>query len=87
MPKAVVYGPLSRGGLNYPQFKKIQTTRSITYMIKPLRWNKDIAKDIRVGIEITQLMTGLEYPLMDYVETPVKYVEGTWILIVRDRLR
>ena len=56
-------------------------------MIKQLRWNKDIAKDIRVSIEITQLMTGLEYPLMEHVKTPVKYVEGTWILIVRERLR
>ena len=64
MTKAVLYGPLSLGGLNYPQFKTIQTTRSITYMIKQLRWNKDIAKDIRVIIEITQLITGLEYPLM-----------------------
>ena len=87
MPKAVIYGPLSQGGLNYPQFKTIQTTQSITCMIKQLRWNKDIAKDIRVSIEIMQLMSGLEYPLMEHVEKPVKYVEKIWILIVRERLR
>ena len=26
-PKAVLYGPLEMGGLNYPQFKTIQATR------------------------------------------------------------
>ena len=72
MPKAVLYGPLSRGGLNYPQFKTIKTTRSITYMIKQLRWNKDIAKDIRISIEATQLMSGFEQPLLENVETPVR---------------
>ena len=56
-------------------------------MIKQLRWSNDIAKDIRVSIEITQLMTGLEYPLMEHVETTVKCVEKTWILIVRECLR
>ena len=86
-PKALLYGPLSRGGLNYPQFKTIQTTRSITYMIKQLRWNKDIAKDIRISIEATQLMSGIERPIMEDVETLVKYLEGTWLLTIRERLR
>ena len=75
MPKAVIYGPVSRGGLNYPQFKTIQTTRSITYMIKQLQWNKDIAKDIRISIETIQLMSGLEEPIMEYVDPPIKYIE------------
>ena len=83
MPKAVLYGPLSQGGLNYPQFKTIQTMRSITYIIKQLRWNKDIANDIRVSIEATQLMAGIEHPIMEHVETPVRYIEGTWILTLR----
>ena len=87
MPKAVIYGPVSRGGLNYPQFKTMQTTRSITYMIKQLQWNKDIAKDIRVSIEIIKLMSGLEEPIMEYVEPPIKYIEKTWILTVKESLR
>ena len=36
-PKAVVYGPMKLGGLNYPQFKTIQTEKSITYMLKQIR--------------------------------------------------
>ena len=87
MTKAVLYGPLSRGGLNYPQFKTIQETRSITYTIKQLLWNKEISKDIRISIETTQLMSGIEQPIMENVETPVSYMDETWILTVRERLR
>ena len=72
MPKDMLYGPLSRGGLNYPQFKTIQTIISITYMIKQLRWNKDIAKEISISIEAMQLMSGIERPIMEDVGTPVK---------------
>ena len=56
--KAVLYGPLEMGGLNYTQFKKIQATRLIMYMLKQLRWNKEIAKEIRINIEMRQLMSG-----------------------------
>ena len=87
IPKAVLYGPLSRGGLNYPQFKINQTTRSITYMIKQLQWNKNIAKDMRISIEATQLMSGIERPIMENVGIMVKYMEGTWVFKVRERLR
>ena len=33
-PKAILYGPLEMVGFNYPQFETIQTSNSITYMIK-----------------------------------------------------
>ena len=33
-PNAVVYGPMMYGGLNYPQFKTIQITNLIMYLIK-----------------------------------------------------
>ena len=34
-----------------------------------------------------QLMSGIERAIMEDVGTLVKYMEGTWILIVRERLR
>ena len=36
-PKAVVYGPMNLGGLNYPQFKTLQTAKLITYLLKQMR--------------------------------------------------
>ena len=32
-------------------------------------------------------MAGIEHPIMEHVETPVRYIEGKWILTVRERLR
>ena len=43
-PKAVVYGPMMYGGLNYQQFKMMQITKLIMYLIKQMRWDKDMSK-------------------------------------------
>ena len=85
-PKAVVYGPIKYGGLNYPHFKTIQTTKSIMYLIKQLQWDKDMAKELRVNIEMTQLMAGVETPIMEDPRTAIDYLEESWVLTVRKRL-
>ena len=36
-PKVVLHEPMMNEGLNYPQFKTIQTTKSIMYLIKQVR--------------------------------------------------
>ena len=84
--KAVVYGPMMHGGLNYPQFKTIQTTKSIMYLIKQIIWDKDMAKELRVNIEMTHLMSGVETPIMEKTEKPIDYLEESWVLTVRKRL-
>ena len=41
-PKAVVYGPMKYGGVNYLQFKTIQIMKSIMYLIRGIRtWQKN----------------------------------------------
>ena len=35
-PKALLYGPLHLGGINYPTFETIQIVASITYLIKKI---------------------------------------------------
>ena len=86
-PNAVLYRPLKMGGLNFPQFKTVQATRSIMYMMKQLRWNKEIATEIRINIEMTQLMSGRERTIMEDVAPPIKYIPDTWITTVRERLK
>ena len=86
-PKAVVYGPMKYGGLNYPQFKMIQMKKSIMYLIKQLRWDKDMAKELRVNIKLTQLMSGFEALLMEDPSRPIDYLEESWVLTVRKRLK
>ena len=86
-PKAVVYGPMKYGGLNYPHFKTIQTTKSVMYLIKQLRWDKEMEKELRVNIEMTQLMAGVVTPIMEDPRTSIDYLEESWVLTVRKRLR
>ena len=43
--KAVVYGPMKYGGLNYLHFKTIQITKSIMYLIKQVRWDEAMEKN------------------------------------------
>ena len=55
-------------------------------MIKQTRWDKDMAKDPRVDIEMTQLMLGLEKKIMELVGKPLLYMDDTWTLKVIQRL-
>ena len=56
------------------------------YLIKQVRWDKDMAKELRVNIEMTQLMAGLKEPIMKKTEKPIDYLEESWVLTVRKRL-
>ena len=87
MPKAVVYGPLHLGGINYPKFETIQVVASITYLVKQLRWNKDMAKDILIILSTTQLVAGLCRPILEDTDSALPHVPCGWIMAIRARLR
>ena len=55
--------------------------------MKQLIWDKDISENLSVNIKMTQLMPGLEGPVMEKVELPVKYILDTWILTLRERMK
>ena len=86
-PKAVVYGPMKLGGLNYPQFKTLQTAKSITYLLKQMQWNGDMAADIRVNLVMTQLMSGMEEPILEQTGQTIDYLPESWVLTIRQRLK
>ena len=70
-PKAVVYGPMKLVGLNYPQFKTIQTAKSITYLLKQMLLNGYMAAAIRVNLEMTHLMAGVEAPILEQIDQSI----------------
>ena len=45
-----------------------------------------MAKYLRVNIEMTQLMSGLEKPILEDVGKPLLYMANTWTLKVRQIL-
>ena len=46
-----------------------------------------MSEDLRVNIEMTQLISGLERTVMEKVDVPVKYMSDTWMLTVRERMK
>ena len=57
------------------------------YLIKQMQWDKDMANKLRVNIEMTQLMSGIETPIMEDPSKLIDYLEESWVLTVRKRLR
>ena len=86
-PKAVMYGPMKLGGLNYPQFKTLQTAKSITYLLKQMRCNGDMAAAIRVKLEMTHLMSGVEAPILEQTDQSIDYLPESWVLTILKRLK
>ena len=86
-PKALVYCPMKLVGLNYPQFKTIQTVKSITYLLKQMRWNGDMATAIRVNLEMTHLMAGVEAPILEQIDQSIEYLPESWVLTIQKRLK
>ena len=42
------------------------------YLIKQMIWDKDMANELRVNIEMTQMMSGIKSPIM---EDPSKLID------------
>ena len=57
------------------------------YLIKQVRWDKDMANELRANIEMMQLMSGIEKPIMEDPSKPIDYLEESWVLTVRKRLK
>jgi hypothetical protein len=87
MPHAVIYSPFSKGSFAWPSFQVKQDTDSILTMIKHLRWNGTVGKDILVVLSAWQLASGMVQPIMYNVENDLPYLGAGWITHIRDRLK
>ena len=85
-PKAVVYSPLYMGGLNYPSFEIIQDQQGFMMMLKHLRWNGTVAKDLLVVLSAIQLVSGLCSPIFEDVHTDLSFLGPGWLLHQRSRM-
>ena len=85
-PGAILYGPAKYGGMEFPNIYTLQLQTQLQYLIKQLRWNKTVANDIKVAVETLQLSSGLTTPILEYVDTPIVYLDTTFFLDLRRRL-
>jgi hypothetical protein len=86
MPHAVVYSPLSLGGLSWPSFQIRQDTESILSMIKHFRWNQTVGQDMLVVLSAWQLASGLCDPIMEQVDINLSFIGKGWFPQIRKRL-
>ena len=86
-PSAVLYGPKQYGGLEFPEMRTLQDQLQLDYILKQLRWDKTVANDFLVTLDTVQLATGLTSPILEYTDPPVAYLDKSFIIDLRHRLR
>ena len=50
-PRAVLYGPIAYGGMEFPETRSMQCSTQVEYVIKQLRWNKVVANALIVTLD------------------------------------
>jgi hypothetical protein len=86
-PRAVVWGPVSLGGLGLnTNIYNLQTQCAVGYLLSSLRWDQTIADDIICVLNAVQLASGWESPLLMEVDEPLLYLGRGWIRHVRQML-
>jgi hypothetical protein len=86
-PGAVLYGPKHFGGLEFPEIRTLQDQIQLDYIIKQLRWDKTVANDFLVTLDTVQMATGLTSPILECTNPPVTYLDKSFIIDLRHRLR
>lgn len=64
----------------------LQLQTQIMYLLKQFRWNKTVANDMLVTLDILQLHTGFVAPIMENVTPPIEYVGHSFFLHLRRQL-
>ena len=86
-PSAVLYGPQKYGGLEFPEVNALQDRIQLEYLIKQLRWDKSVANSLLVTLDNVQLCSGLSKPLLEHTYPSVEYLDASYIIDLRQRLR
>ena len=87
MPREVVFGPIDLGGLCLnTDIYNLQAQCAITYLVRTLRWDHIVAKDIIATLNACQLASGFETPLLEGTHVPISYLGRGWILNLRSML-
>jgi len=86
LPGAVLYGPMSMGGMEFPETYTLQNQTQIPFMIEQLRWDKTLANDILVTLDHVQLLSGFTTPVMQNTANRIDYIGTSYLVEMRHRL-
>jgi hypothetical protein len=87
MPRTAVWGPKGLGGLELnTNIYNLQAQCAHTYLVRTLKWDKTVAKDIVATLNALQLASGFGSPILEKTSPPIKYVGTGWVLNLRKML-
>ena len=78
MPRAVVFGPATKGGLQWATPHSMLLSAQITMLIGSLRLNDVVGQMLRIQLEWLQLYAGVECPVLE-VTSIIPYLPSGWL--------
>lgn len=86
MPQAVVFGTAHMGGLAFPLTSLLHAQTSRTYFIHTLQRDALLAQDIRHTLNVLQLTSEFDTPVMEADTLPAPFVDAGWLTSIKDCL-
>ena len=78
MPRAVVFGPVKYGGLQWATPHSMLLSAQITMLIGSLRLNDVVGQMLRIQLEWLQLYAGIECPVLEATSI-IPYLPSGWL--------
>jgi hypothetical protein len=87
MPRTAVWGPKGLGGLELnTNMYNLQAQCALTYLVRTLRWNQTVAKDIIAALNALQLLSGFGTPLLEKTSPSISYAGKGWLINLREMM-
>ncbi len=74
------------GGWSFPEVYTLQDQVQLDYLLKQLRWDRTVANDFLVILDLVQLCSGFTAPILASVVTTIDYLKPSYIVDIRRRL-
>ena len=85
MPKAVVYGPTSHGGIGFCHLHSEQGLQKVLQILKHLRTKTNLGATIDIALKAHQMNSGVATPILEYM-APLPWMTNPWITNVHEFL-
>jgi hypothetical protein len=83
MPREVVFGPKTLGGINLFNLKTEYGVEAISFLQDSLYRRDDVGIMLLISIQTSQLEAGISTPLLSAPHIYIPYLTPTWVLSVR----
>ncbi len=83
MPRTVVFGPTSMGGLRFTHLYSSQGSQQALSLLRHICHNSNLGKLMRVALSWFQLTAGVSFPVLLRPSLHLPHAVGIWFLLLR----